>query len=438
MLLFCCLSGNKSDKPRGSRGGAPLFSPNGGSEETEKNMAKNSHLTLSDRIAIEVGLRERKSFSAIALELGKDPTTISKEVRTHIKLKQAGGYNPCIVRKDCRHYGDLCRPCKFAYGKSCSSCFKTKCFEICRDFQQAGCKKLTKPPYVCNGCIQRKTCKLERHLYEAKSAQKEYEETRSTSRQGFAVTPAELDRIDRIISPLIKQGQSIHQICVNNADEIMLDERTIYNYVDAGLLSVGNLDLPRKVRYKVRKKKPSVRVDKQCHLGRTYEDFLEYTTVNPDIPVVEIDSVEGRKGGKVLLTVFFRNSSLMLAFLRNRNTARSVTEVFEWLYETLGHEQYCRLFPIILTDRGSEFTDPISIECTEFGEVRSKVFYCDPQRSDQKGGCEVTHEFIRRVLPKGTSFDHLQQGDILLMMSHINSYTRKKLNNQSAHQLFSF
>ena len=401
-------------------------------------MAKNSHLTLSDRIAIEVGLRERKSFSAIALELGKDPTTISKEVRTHIKLKQAGGYNPCIIRKDCKHYGDLCSPCKFTYGKTCSSCFKTKCFEICQDFQQAGCKKLTKPPYVCNGCIQRKTCKLERHLYEAKSAQKEYEETRSTSRQGFAVTPAELDRIDRIISPLIKQGQSIHQICVNNADEIMLDERTIYNYVDAGLLSVGNLDLPRKVRYKVRKKKPSVRVDKQCHLGRTYEDFLEYTAFNQDIPVVEIDSVEGRNGGKVLLTVFFRNSSLILACLRDRNTARSVTEVFEWLYETLGHEQYCRLFPIILTDRGSEFTDPVSIECTGFGEVRSRIFYCDPQRSDQKGGCEVTHEFIRRVLPKGTSFDHLQQGDILLMMSHINSYTRKKLNNQSAHRLFSF
>ena len=321
-------------------------------------MAKNTHLTLSDRISIEVGLREQKSFSAIAAELGKDPTTISKEVRAHIKLKQAGGYNPCVIRKDCKHYGDLCNPCKFTYGKSCSNCFKAKCFESCPDFQRAQCSKLNKPPYVCNGCQQRKVCKLERHLYEAKFAQKEYEATRSESRQGFAVTPSELDRIDRIISPLIKQGQSIHQICVNNADEIMLDERTIYNYVDAGLLSVGNIDLPRKVRYKVRKKKPSVQVDKQCHLGRTYEDFLEYTAANPDIPVVEIDSVEGRKGGKVLLTVFFRNSNLMLAFLRDRNTARSVTEVFEWLYETLGHEQYCRLFPIILTDRGSEFTDP--------------------------------------------------------------------------------
>lgn len=401
-------------------------------------MAKNIHLSLSDRIIIEAGLRERRSFSAIAAELGKDPTTISKEVRAHIKLNQAGGYNPCMIRKDCKHYGDLCHPCKFTYGKPCHSCYLTKCFDVCQNFQPAQCSKLDKPPYVCNGCQQRQTCKLERHLYEAKFAQKEYEAIRSESRQGFAVTPAELERIDQIISPLIKKGQSIHQICVNNADEIMLDERTIYNYVDTGLLSVGNIDLPRKVRYKVRKKKPPVRVDKQCHLGRTYEDFLEYTASNPDVPIVEIDSVEGRKGGKVLLTVFFRNSNLMLAFLRDRNTARSVTEVFEWLYETLGHEQYCRLFPIILTDRGSEFTDPVSIECTKLGEIRSRVFYCDPQRSDQKGGCEVTHEFIRRILPKGTSFDSLQQRDILLMMSHINSYTRKKLNNQSANRLFSF
>lgn len=159
------------------------------------------------------------------------------------------------------------------------------------------------------------------------------------------MTPAELQRIDRIISPLIQQGQSIHQICVNNGDEIMLDERTIYNYVDAGLLSVGNMDLPRKVRYKVRKRKPSVRVDKQCHLGRTYEDFLEYTAANPDVPIVEIDSVEGRKGGKVLLTVFFRNSTLMLAFLRDRNTARSVTEVLNGCTKLLGTSNTADCFP---------------------------------------------------------------------------------------------
>lgn len=401
-------------------------------------MSKYAHLTLGDRIAIEVGLREKESFSSIATELGKDASTISKEVRNHVELKQAGGYNPCANRKQCRHHGDLCKPCQYAWGKDCRQCSFTKCFRKCPDFSDTPCSKLSKPPYVCNGCTERQSCKLERHLYDAKFAQEEYESVRSECRQGYAITPGEAERIDIIVSPLVKQGQSLHQICANNTDEIMLAERTLYNYVDAGIFSVGNIDLPRKVRYKVRKKKPSVCVDRNCHLGRTYKDFLEYTGVNPDVPVVEIDSVEGRKSGKVLLTVFFRNSNLMLAYLRDRNTARSVTEVFEWLYSVLGHELYCKMFPVILTDRGSEFTNPVAIECTEYGEIRSRVFYCDPQRSDQKGACEVTHEFIRRVLPKGTSFDNLQQSDINLMMSHINSYTRKKLGNQSAYRLFSF
>jgi IS30 family transposase len=399
-------------------------------------MAKNIHLTLSDRIVIESSLRDGSSFKQIAQELGKDPSTISKEVRGHYKVVEKDTFNPCIHRRECKHYADLCNPCKFKWGKSCKQC--TGCFTHCPDFEEKHCIKLQKPPYVCNGCKERNGCKLRRHLYDAKFAQTEYETVRSESRQGFATTPTELKRIDDVIAPLVKQGQSIHQICANNTDLIMLDERTIYNYIDAGLLSVGNLDLPRKVRYKARKKKKPLRVDKQCHLGRTYDDFLEYTAANPDIPVVEMDSVEGRKGGKVLLTLFFRNCNLMIAYIRDTNTARSVTEIFQGLYKSLGRETFCRLFPIILTDRGSEFTDPVSLECDEWGEVRTRVFYCDPQRPDQKGGAEVTHEFIRRILPKGTSFNDLTQDDITLMMSHINSYTRKKLNNRSAHQLFSF
>lgn len=151
-----------------------------------------------------------------------------------------------------------------------------------------------------------------------------------------------------------------------------------------------------------------------------------------------MDSVIGSQGGKVLLTIYFRTSSLMLAFLRDANTARSVSEIFEHLYEVLGHETFTNLFPVILTDRGSEFTDPLAIEFNKENRRRTHVFYCDPQRSDQKGSCEVTHEMIRRILPQGTSFDALKQKDINLMMSHINSYTRKKLNNQSAYELFSF
>jgi IS30 family transposase len=404
----------------------------------ENTMAKNAHLNLDERTTIEVRLKERASFTEIGIELGKDPSTISKEVKLHSQPVRKGTYNPCAKRTTCTLCGAACEQCRHPYHGSCKKCSYKNCYEHCNEFVELVCNKLQKPPYVCNGCTSRLSCKLEKHLYSAKTAQKAYEATRSESRQGIAVSPEELKRIDAIVSPLVKLGQSIHMICVNNADDIMLDEKTIYNYIDAGLLTVDNIDLPRKVRYRTRAHKKPVRVDKKCHVGRTYEDFETYLAANPDIPVVEMDSVEGRKGGKVLLTIYFRNSSLMLAFIRDNNTAKSVTEIFDRLYEQLGHDVFTSLFQVILTDRGSEFTNPLAIEFNQDNERRTHIFYCDPQRSDQKGGCEVTHEMIRRVLPKKTSFDNLDQEDITLMMSHINSYSRKKLNNQSAHQLFSF
>ncbi len=406
----------------------------------------NKHLTLDDRIAIQKALKEGRSFVDIAAVIGKDPSTVSKEVKAHLIVKETGTrsrcFNPCAKRNICDKSGlckEGCLPTgmSWRYKPYCAGC--SKCNNVCSDFVEENCKTLTKAPYVCNACHSIRSCTLRKQVYDAKEAQKAYERTRSESRRGIDLTPEELARLDDIVSSLVKQGQSIHQICINNADLIMVDERTIYNYIDAGVLSVGNLDLPRKVRYKKRKAKKSVRVDKKCHVGRTYEDFLAFMEEHPDYAVVEMDSVEGKRDStKVLLTLFFRNSTCMLAFLREANTARSVTEVINDLYKRLGKEQFRKMFQVILTDRGSEFTDPSSIEFDKDGNRRTYVFYCDPQRSNQKGSIEVTHEFIRRILPKGTSFANLTQDKVQLMINHINSYTRKKLNNRSAHQLFSF
>lgn len=407
---------------------------------------KFNHLTLDDRISIQKALKEGKTFIEIAALIARDPSTISKEVKGHSLYMQTGTrsmpYNPCVHRRKCtKTYicGSNCHVTHFLRHRQnyCSLC--SDCNENCSDFVEQKCSKLEKAPYVCNPCSHIKSCTLEKRMYDAKEAQKAYEKKRSESRQGIDLTPEELSRLDDVVSPLVKQGQSIHQICSNNADLIMVDERTVYNYIDAGLLSIGNLDLPRKVRYKKRKKKKTVRIDKKCHVGRTYEDFLAFMEEHPDYAVVEMDSVEGKRDStKVLLTLFFRNSTCMLAFLRDANTARSVTEIINNLYDRLGKEHFCEMFQVILTDRGSEFTDPASIEFDKEGNRRTYVFYCDPQRSNQKGGIEVTHEFIRRILPKGTSFRDLTQDKVQLMMNHINSYTRKKLNNRSAHQLFSF
>lgn len=401
-------------------------------------MPKGKHLTLDERQAIQLGLNEDLSFKEIAVNLGKDPTTISKEVRTHTVSKCTNGFNPCSKIKECHHKHDICKPCfrKYDWGY-CRSCDTRNCFSVCPDFTPKECRRLLSPPYVCNGCNDRHGCHLERRNYDAVTAHKAYLETLSESRRGFAISYDELKRLDDIVSPLVRQGQSIHHICQNNADTIMCDEKSIYNYIDAGLLSIGNIDLPRKVRYRVRPKKRLVRVDKKCFLGRTYEDFQSFLLANPDTSITEMDSVEGIKGGKVLLTIYFRNCELMLAFLRDANTARSVTDIFNSIDNLLGRSSFESLFQVLLTDRGSEFTNPLSIEFDDDGVMRSRVFYCDPQRSDQKGGCEVAHEMIRRVLPKGTSFDHLSQDDINLMMSHINSYKRKKLGNQSPYELFS-
>lgn len=404
-------------------------------------MAKHKHLTLQERYEIQHSLDAGQSFKQIGSNIGKDPSTIAKEVKSHLSVVETGGhgrpYNPCALRRACTH-NDLCDnpACRASKCVFCKS--GTRCYRICPDFQEEHCVRLERPPYVCNGCPERTTCTLRKRLYRAIYAQNEYEAVRSESRQGIALTPEEVARIDAIIYPLVKRGHSLHHACVNNADIIMVDERTVYNYVDAGVLSIKSIDLPRKVRYRPRKKQKEVKLDKHCYEERTYEDFLRFMEDNPDTPVVEMDTVEGTKGGKVLLTIFFRDSALMLAFLRNANTARSVTDIVDRLYDTLGAELYSELFPVILTDRGSEFSNPTAIEYDWNGNFRSMVFYCDPNCPHQKGGIEVTHEFIRRILPKGTSFENLRQEDIDLMMNHINSYKRKKLNNRSANQLFSF
>jgi IS30 family transposase len=191
-------------------------------------------------------------------------------------------------------------------------------------------------------------------------------------------------------------------------------EKTLYNYIDAALFDVRNIDLPRKVKYRPRYKKPEFKVDRGCRLARSYEDFKNYMEQHPDIPVVEMDSVIGSKGGKVLLTIHFVDTSLMLAFLRDSNTSQSVTHLLDAIFRILGRECFQKLFPVILTDNGSEFSNPKAIEYgpEQKDLLRTQVFYCDPSSPYQKGSIEVNHELIRRILPKGTSFDDLTQKDI--------------------------
>ncbi len=253
------------------------------------------------------------------------------------------------------------------------------------------------------------------------------------------MTESEFQELDAIVSPLCKRGQSIAHICASHPDEIPVTERTIYNYFEQNLFSAINLDLPRKVKYKKRQpSKPKEPCDYAVRDRRTYMDFQKHIAENPDLSVVEMDTVIGRKGGKTLLTMLVRSCRLQLAFLMDSNSQKCVKEQLDKLRLVLGDDLFEAVFGVILTDNGPEFLDPLSIECDNDGVVHTRVFFCDPNCSYQKGMLEKNHEYIRYVLPKGVSFDDLSQAQINILLNHINSSARDSLKSKTPFDLAEF
>ena len=402
-----------------------------------KEIHTQKHMTLSDRIFIEQSLSNHNSFKYIAAVLKKDPSTISKEIRKHRTFKEGSHYG---IKNNCAFLSS-CKRMRICERKLCNYlCKQSKtcdCTKYCPDFLPYICPKLSKPPYVCNGCSNH-TCRHDKYFYRAKDADSSYEQLKHDCRQGINLTPEERASLDQLVSPLILKGQTMDHIFTEHKEAIPCSERTLYRYIDAGILSVKNIDLPRKVKYKPRKHSDnSERLSRECTIGRTYTDFLEYLDSHHDSGVVEMDTVVGPEPGKAILTMLFRNCTFMLAFLIDNTKSESVINVFRYLQNELGATVFARLFPVILTDRGSEFSNPWALECDEYGEILSKVFYCNANAPYQKGRLEKNHEFLRYILPKGTSFDAMTQDDITLCINHINSTARGSLNGRTPFELAS-
>ena len=396
-----------------------------------------SHLTLEERQTIELSLNNSDPLNVIADAINKSRSTVSREIRKHLFTDCSGAYgrcfNDCIYRANCSHTG-MCIDHPECVSKRCCLC--SDCRKVCPEYKKELCAKLDLPPYVCNGCPDKARCRLEKKFYRAAVAQKEYSKLLKESREGFNLTEEELLIIDALISELIKNGQSIAHILQNEKNIIEYSESTLRRLVRSGALKARNIDLPRQVRFRPRKSKAVYKkIDKKCRINRTYEDFRRFCTEHPEISITEMDTVEGKKGGAVLLTIIFRNCGFMLAFRRERNTAQSVIDCFKGMYEKLGEEVYKKLFAVILTDNGTEFSNPSEIEIQ--GEEKiSSIFYCDPSSPYEKGRVENNHEFIQRIIPKGYSMNCYSQEDINKMMSHINSYGRPMYNGRSPAEIF--
>lgn len=403
-------------------------------------MANNKHLTLDNRITIESMLKHKTTFTKIADVLDKDPSTISKEIRFHLIYRRVGGkhsaFNACSLRSSCNK-SRICSPCHAQRNfKLCKNC--SMCNSLCKDFQQLTCFRLSKPPYVCNSCDFRFSCTLEKRFYSALDADKEYRGLLSEARSGISLSEAEIAHLDELVSPLVRQQQSPHHICVTNRDSIMVSERTLYRLIDSRILSARNLDLPRKVRFSARKQTVHAKVDRSCRIGRDFDCFTTYMKDHPDTPIVQLDSVEGKKGGKVLLTIHFVKAEMMLAFLRDFNDSQSVIDIFDRLYLELRSDRFMELFQLCLTDNGSEFSNPKRLEFDRQDNRRTRLFYCNPSAPYQKGSAERNHEFIRYFIPKGVDISQYSQDDISLMMNHINSYARSSLGDKCPYDMFTF
>ena len=372
-------------------------------------MTNYCHLSYEDRKNIEDGLNDNKSINQIAKEICRSHSTILREIdrnKVYFQPKQYGTYKNNNYDRD------------------------------------ISCERLSKSPYVCNGCKSRSGCRKERWTYYARNANDSYKEVKSEARKGINLTPEEVYNINITLAPLIKKGQTINHLYINHPDILDFSKPSFYNYVNNGVFEFGPLDFPRIVKYKKRKNsnKRRTRKEREILIGRTHDEFIEYISNNPDLNIVEMDTVEGLKEeSDCFLTLFWRKSKFMLIFKLESQTTEEVTRIFEILQQLIPYDDYKRLFQVILTDNGHEFFDVQNIEYMHStGEYVTKLFFCDPHMSCQKGMLEKNHEFIRYILPKGSSFKNITQEDCDLFMNNINSLCRDSLNGKSPYESMLF
>ena len=398
-----------------------------------------SHLTEQDRHMIANLLDAGLSPLAIAHQLKRAHSTITRELRKHRREDEENRKhkkNFCNRRLIC-HKRSLCKIPPGNCPGRCSQCKLIECRKYCDEYEEEVCMKLARPPFVCNGCPDLKNCRKRKFFYQAVAAEKAYLDLLHECRKGIDVSEAEIRQYNELIRHGGHNGQSLHHIMSAHKDVFQKCSKSLYNYFNQGIFSLPRGEMPRMCMRKPRKvEKIRHKVDPKCRSGRTLADYEKYCLEHPNLPTVQMDSVIGSVGGKVLLTLQFE-CGMMLAWLRDTNNSQSVIDYFDMQERKFGPERFRRMFPIILTDNGSEFSNPTAIEISPItGKRRTRIFYCDPNASWQKGSIENNHTNLRRILVKGCSFTRLTQQDIDLVLSHLNSYIRKSYDDTPAIERF--
>lgn len=388
---------------------------------------KNLHLTVQERIIIEKGIENGSTKAAIALTIGKDKSTVGKEIKKHRELVHKSSYKiNCANMKNCSH-NHVC--------------------DNCADFKPFTCNRRDRSPGACNGCSKYTYCHYDKYRYKADFSHKKYREDLVDSRTGINMSYEECKAMADIIVPLIKAGHSPYHI-VTNHPELNISEKTLYNYIENGIFrefGLLDIDLRIKTKRKITKKasnKYKKREDKKYLNGRTYDDFINYTAENKNLSVVEMDTVYNNGStGPFMQTFKFLDYSFMFIVYQEEKTAKSMVEGVDLLEKILGEDLFSEEVAIIKTDRGSEFCDAEGFEKEENESRRTRIFYCDPMASGQKGSLENNHKEIRYICPKENDLKDLglnSQEKANLIVSHINSQSKEHLKGKSPLEVMEF
>jgi IS30 family transposase len=381
-----------------------------------------THLTLEERRIIEAGIGNGSNKASIARTLGKDETTVAKEIRKHRQFIPRNTFGRPVL-------------CEFM-----KSCPIKPCVQKCDNFMEPRCNRRDRSPGACNKCPKRAKCPMDKFHYDAQKADEAYRTLLVGSREGISLTPQEREMFGTILAPLLRQGQSVHQVLCAHP-EITISERSVYTYIESGVFKDFGVDcfsLKEQVQRKQFQKKYKKRKEPVNFDGRRHEDFLKFIDENPETPVTEMDTVLNDPSGPYLQTFIFDRTGFAIGFLHQEKTSASMAGTFDRLQRLLDPATFSRLFPLILTDRGSEFEVWKLFEQDAHGETRLRIFYCDPMRSNQKPRVENVHNYIRDIIPNGYPMDVLSQADIDLMFSHINSSPRRALNDKTPFEMFTF
>ena len=391
------------------------------------NHINGRHLTIKERNKIYYGIVQGMTKSAIARDIGADKSTVGKEIKNNSQIRTPAHYDKsvdCQNRNSCPHH-KLCNNCK--------------------DYVQFVCIRRDRSPGACDGCSKISYCRHFKVRYSPNIAQVKSDKRLHESREGLNMTKEEALEKGTLIKKLVDQGQSPYMI-ITDHPELGMCIKTLYNYIDErAFANVGllNIDLRMKSsrRHMTSKiaRKYKKRKDMKYVIGRTYDDEQEYLKElqkdDSHVSIVEMDTVYNDvSNGPFMQTFKFIDCDVLFAVYHTSKTAADMVSGVDLIENILGEDLFREVFQILLTDRGTEFSDAEGFEKND----RTRIFYCDPMMAGQKGSLENVHRELRYMLPKETDLlvDGLNsQKDLNLVVSEINSSPKKRLNDVTPYEL---